>query len=88
MKLKQGIVTHKVDQEYVTVFSSGNPDGFHGVLRSNATAHFIMECLKEDTAVEMILEKMQAAYNGDAEAMLEDINLVIGNLRCAGAIID
>lgn len=86
MRIRRGIVTHRVDQDYVTVFTSDDPADFHGILRSNEEADFIMDCLKEETDEDGILARMQEVYSGDAEAMRADIRMVLDNLRKAGAL--
>ena len=53
MKLKEGFVTHEMGGEQVMV-ATGSAS-FSGLVRSNATAAFIVDCLKEETTKEQIL---------------------------------
>ena len=49
MKLKDTYITHESDGEQILLDTSSS---FAGLIRSNKTAAFIVECLKEDTTVE------------------------------------
>ena len=83
MKLKDNFITHETDGEQIMVAAGGS---FAGMVRSNATAAFIVDCLKTDTTEAEILDKMLAKYDGDAKVMAEDIKMIIGKLRKIGAI--
>ena len=83
MKLKDNFITHETDGEQIMVAAGGS---FAGMVRSNATAAFIVDCLKTDTTETEILDKMLAKYDGDKNVMAEDIKTIIGKLRKIGAI--
>lgn len=53
MKLKDTFVTQEMDGEQVMVEADG---GFAGMVRSNATAAFIIDQLKTETTKEAILD--------------------------------
>lgn len=55
MKLKDTFVTQEMDGEQVMVEADG---GFAGMVRSNATAAFIIDQLKTETTKEAILDAM------------------------------
>ena len=55
MKLKDGFITHETDGEQIMV-SAGNVK-FSGLVRSNRTAAFIVDCLKSETSETEIIEK-------------------------------
>lgn len=83
MKLKDNFITHETDGEQIMVAAGGS---FAGMVRSNATASFIVDCLKTDTTEAEILDKMLAKYDADKNIMAEDIKMIIGKLRKIGAI--
>ena len=56
MKLKDTFVTQEMDGEQVMVEADG---GFAGMVRSNATAAFIIDQLKTETTKEAILDAMR-----------------------------
>lgn len=85
MKLKDTFVTQEMDGEQVMVEAGG---GFSGMVRSNATAAFIIDRLKEETTPEAILEAMVQKYDGPREQMASDIDMVLGNLREIGALVE
>lgn len=84
MKLKEGFVVHNVagDQYLVT---AGNVD-FRGIVRSNPTAAYIIDHLKEDTSIERIVDDMCEKYNADKETIETDVESIIESLRGIGAI--
>ena len=53
MKLKDTFVTQEMDGEQIMVEAGG---GFAGMVRSNATAAFIVDQLKTETTREAILD--------------------------------
>lgn len=83
MKLKNGFITHESDGEQILIDTANN---FAGLVRSNPTAAFIVDCLKNDTTEKDILDKMQEKYEGNPQVMAEDIKTIIGKLRKIGAI--
>lgn len=83
MKLKGTFITHESDGEQIMVASDG---AFAGLVRSNATAAFIIDQLKMETSKEQILDAMSKKYDGDREIMAEDVDLVLRNLRKIGAL--
>ena len=83
MKLKDNFITNETDGEQIMVAAGGS---FAGMVRSNATAAFIVDCLKTDTTEKDILDKMLAKYDGDKNVMADDIKTIIGKLRKIGAI--
>ena len=56
MKLKENFITQEMDGEQIMVAAGG---GFAGMVRSNATAAFIVDCLKTGTTREAILNAME-----------------------------
>lgn len=84
MKIKETFITQEFDGEQVMV-SVGNAD-FVGMVRSNATAAFIVDCLKEDTTRDAIVDAMCAKYDAPRSVIAEGVDDVIGKLRSIGAL--
>ena len=59
---------------------------FSGMVRSNSTAAFIINLLKDDTSIEEIVEKVLAEYNAERSVVENDVERVIASLRSIGAI--
>lgn len=78
MKLKNTFVTQEMDGEQVMVEADG---GFAGMVRSNATAAFIIDQLKTETTKEAILDAMCKKYDAPRAVMAEDVDMVLGNLK-------
>lgn len=84
MKLKDGFITHESEGEHITVSAGGS--AFNGLIRSNKTAGFIVECLKEDTTEEAIVEKMLALYDAPRQVIASDVTKILADLREIGVL--
>ena len=83
MKLKDTYITHESDGEQILLDTSSS---FAGLIRSNKTAAFIVECLKEDTTEEKIVETMLEKYDAPKDVLAKDVADVIEKLRKVGAL--
>lgn len=86
MKLSEAFITHESAGEHITVTTGS--ETFNGLVRSNKTAGFIVECLKEDVSQEEIVEKMLEKYDAPREVISKDVKMVLDTLRKIGAIHD
>ena len=84
MKLKDGFITHEGAGEHITVPAGGV--SFSGMIRSNKTAGFIVECLTEDVTEDDIIQKLLAKYDAPKEQIAKDVAVVLDKLRSIGAI--
>lgn len=83
MKLKESYITHDSDGEQILLDTSSS---FAGLIRNNKTAAFIVECLKEDTTQEKIVEAMLEKYDAPKDVLAKDVADVIEKLRKVGAL--
>ena len=83
MKLKKEFITHTSGDEQLMISAGGN---FNGMVRSNKTAAFIIDLLKEDTTKEKIVDKMLEVYDAEREVIAADVDKVIDALLSIGAI--
>ena len=83
MKLKDTYITHDSDGEQILLDTSSS---FAGLIRNNKTAAYIVECLKEETTQEKIVEAMFEKYDAPKEMLAKDVSEVIGKLRKVGAL--
>ena len=84
MKLKNGFITHETAGEHITVSAGGT--SFNGLIRSNSTAGFIVECLKNETTEDAIVDKMLEKYDAPREIIAADVAKIVGELRKIGAL--
>lgn len=84
MKLKDGFVTHEMDGEQIMV-ATGEAR-FSGLVRSNATAAFIVECLKKETTKEAIVAAMLEKYDATPERISADVDKILASLRSIDAL--
>lgn len=84
MKLKNGFVTHEMGGEQIMV-ATGNAS-FPGLVRSNPTAAFIVDCLKEETTKEAIVQAMLNKYEVTEDVAAADVDKILDKLRSVGAL--
>lgn len=83
MKLKNDFITHDLDGEQIMVSAAGS---FKGFLKSNKTAAFIVDLLKNETSREEIIKKMLEKYDAPENLISADVDKILDILRKVGAI--
>ena len=83
MKLKKEFITHTSGDEQLMISAGGS---FNGMVRSNKTAAFIIDMLKEETTKKAIVDAMLERYDADEAVISADVDKVIDALRGIGAI--
>ena len=63
MKIKAGLLSHKVGDQYVTVASGEAGDVFCGMLRSNETVMELLRMLEQETTEEQLVDGLFAKYD-------------------------
>ena len=84
MKLKKEFITYNTDGKQIMV--SADTSVFSGLVRSNETAAYIIDCLKEETDAEGIIDKMLKEYDAPRDIIARDVRRVIGKLQSIGAL--
>ncbi len=83
MKLKKEFITHTSGDEQLMISAGGS---FNGMVRSNKTAAFIVDMLKEETTKEEIVSKMLSQYDAQEAVISADVDKVLAALRSIGAL--
>ncbi len=86
MKLHDGFITYTTGAEQIMVAAGTASEVFRGMVRSNATAAFIIDCLKEEISREELGEKLVARYDAPREIILRDLDRILDSLRKIGAL--
>ena len=86
MKLHNGFITYSTGGEQIMVAAGTASDVFRGMVRSNETAAFIIDCLKTEISREALLEKLCARYDAPADIIDRDLERVLNSLRKIGAL--
>lgn len=84
MKLKDSFITQDIDGTQFMV--AVGETSFTGIVRSNKTAAFIVDCLKTETTKEQIVDKMCAKYDAPKERIEADVEKILEKLRGIGAL--
>lgn len=83
MRLKNTFITHDSEGEQVLIDVTSS---FAGLVRSNKTAAFIVDCLKTDTTKEQIVDAMYEKYDAPKDVLKKDVDAIIDKLRGIGAL--
>ena len=86
MKLKQGFITHNVGKTQMMVATGPASSVFRGLVRSNETAAFIVDCLKKETTEEEIVKAMHERFEAPEGVIEKDVDKAIANLQRIGAL--
>ena len=84
MKLKEDFVTQVVDNTQFLV--PVGAEAFQGIVRSNKTAAFIVDCLKEETTEEAIVDRMCRKYDATRATIAADVKEILDTLRKINAL--
>lgn len=86
MKLKQGFFTADYQGKQLLLASGEAAAHFQGVVRSNETAGFIVDCLKQETTEPEIIAKLLETYDVTPEIAERDVNRIVEKLSKIGAL--
>ncbi len=84
MKLRSEFITQQIDDTQVMVAEGG--EVFNGIVRSNATAAFIVDMLSEEVSRDDIVDAMCARYDAPREVISADVDRILDTLRSIGAL--
>lgn len=85
MIINKNFLTQELNGQYYMISTSNTE--FNGIIKNNETSAFIIECLKKETTVEEIINKILEEYDiNDKNKVEEDVLKIINNLRKIGAI--
>jgi hypothetical protein len=84
MKLKPDFITQTIeDTQFLVPIGA---QSFQGIVRSNKTAAYIVDCLKEETSEKAIVDAMCRKYDAPREEIAADVAEIISTLRRINAL--
>ena len=86
MRLKDNILTHEIDGTQFLV--PVGAEAFKGIVRSNSSAAFIVNCLKEEVTRDQIVDAMCDEYDAPREVLSADVDEVLDKLCSIGALTE
>lgn len=84
MKLKDTFITHDIDDTQFLI--SLGDEKFNKIVRSNSSAAYIVNLLKEEITEEEIVEKMTEKYDAPKDVIAADVADVIKTLSGLDAL--
>lgn len=88
MKLNNDFLVYDVGGEVNLVPTGDAAKSYHGIVRCNKTAAFVIECLKTEASEAELLEKLKQKYEGDADYMAECLKKTLDTLRSIHALVE
>ena len=86
MKLRDDYLMTPVGEGYVLVPVGKAAEAFHGVVRLNATAGFIVQQLREEQSESAIVDALLKEYDVDRETASKHVAELLTKLREIGAV--
>ena len=84
MRLKKEFITYDSGETQILVSTGGQQ--FSGIVRSNETAAFIINCYKEETAFDDVVSALRTKYGIDEQTAIRGVKKVTDQLREIGAL--
>ena len=86
MKLKDGVIIAKNDNEFIIVTTGEAGKAFSGMIRLNGTAAYIAECLKYEISKMDLVDALLKKYEVSEEVAEKSVCAVIEKLSSVGLI--
>ena len=86
MKIKDGFILAQVGENSVAVPTAKAAEAFHGMIRMNGTAAFIVKQLQQETTREALIDAMEQEYEGTREQFAAGVDKILAQLRRCGAL--
>lgn len=83
MKLRDGFVICNTGDEQIMVDTGSR---FRGMVRMNATAAFIANCLGQEMTRDALLTKLEGKYDAPRQVLEGDLERVLASLAKIGAL--
>ncbi|MCQ2801316.1 MAG: PqqD family protein [Bacilli bacterium] len=88
MRIKQGIIVQKIEDEYVLIDSGVVQPAFHGMIKLNAMGKEIIDILKNgDISIDEIVNALLSKYEASYEEVYESVNNFISELSKTPVLI-
>lgn len=86
MKIKSGLISHQVGEQYVTVTSEESGEAFNGILRSNKIVVDILSMLEQEISEEELVDQLYDRYDAKREQISSDVHQIIAKIREVGLL--
>lgn len=86
MKLHNGFITYTTGAEQIMVAAGSASEVFRGMVRSNETAAYIIDCLKTEITRDQLADQLCDRYDAPREIICRDLDKVLESLRKIGAL--
>ena len=86
MKIKNGFIISRVNDEYIAVAADEAGNAFSGMLKMNKTAAFIAEALKSETTSDKLVSVLCEKYEVSKPLAEESVARTVESLRQTGLL--
>ena len=89
MKLNPDFIMQEMEAGVSVLVPTGDSSqSFHGIVRLNESAAFIVSKLASDTTEEAIVEALGKEYEGTTEEFTASVRATVEKLREVGALVE
>ena len=88
MKLRDGFILTPMGEEFVLVPTGKAAEKFHGIVKLNGTAAFIVRQLQSETDADRIVDAIAAEYEGTREQFAAAVDSTLAQLRGIDALCE
>lgn len=86
MKLSDGFLTYMTGDEQIMVATGAAAESFRGMVRSNKTAAYLIDCLGREISRDELIANMVERYDAPEEIITRDVDRILNILRGIGAL--
>ena len=86
MRIDNNLTVTQLGGDYMAVPVGEAAERFHGVIRLNTSAAFIIDCLRTETTEDEIIDKMLARYEAERGVIASDVEKTLRRLREIGML--
>ena len=88
MKLNSEFILQEIGGDALLVPVGKSAEAFHGLIRLNETAAFLVKKLQKESSTEALIKALSEEYEGTAEQFEKSVETTLSKLREAGALIE
>jgi hypothetical protein len=86
-RLKYSFELVDLDDSQIAIPVGNRSDEFHGIIKLNETAAFILSLLKEEITEEQIVSALFKEYSISLETLKEDVHSYLSKFRERGILV-
>lgn len=88
MKIKEGLLIHKMGSQYVAAAIGQASREFHGLVRLNGSGAYLWEQLQTEQTEDALVQALLRKYEVDDKEARKDVEVFLNSVREAGLLYE